>query len=98
MKAMGLRPIICIGCLIVLLLMIPTSKQHASETPLSGARPASPAVPHVSTASTYISRGDHHKIRVKDPGLATQLAAQGARLIADYGTFKAFDADSNVAR
>src|SRR5262249_13983659 len=38
------------------------------------------------------------KIRVSDPDLAGQLTAQGARLTGNYGAFKTFQVDSNMAR
>jgi hypothetical protein len=32
-----------------------------------------------------------HKVRVSDPAAAAELKAQGARLLADYGSFQLFE-------
>ena len=34
-----------------------------------------------------------HKVRVSDPAAAAELKAQGARLLADYGSFQLFETD-----
>ncbi len=34
-----------------------------------------------------------HKVRVSDPAAATELKAQGARLLADYGSFQLYETD-----
>lgn len=36
----------------------------------------------------YFGRGSMHKIQVSDPKAAEELASQGARLLADYGSYK----------
>lgn len=46
----------------------------------------------------YLSRSGRHKLRVSDPRLVAQLINQGARLIADYGSFQILSADENTAQ
>lgn len=43
----------------------------------------------------YRSPGAKHKLRVTDPLLARELAAEGAQLIADYGSFQLFSVDDS---
>jgi len=43
------------------------------------------------------SAAPRHKVQVSDPALAGQLAASGARRIADYGGFQLFDVDHATA-
>lgn len=49
-------------------------------------------VPH----SGYRSPGDRHKVKLADPALAEQIQKQGARLIADYGSFKLLEVDGGT--
>jgi hypothetical protein len=44
------------------------------------------------TSSAAANAGEHHKVRVTDPGLAKQIEAQGGKLIADYGGYQLYDA------
>jgi hypothetical protein len=53
-------------------------------------------IPSQAPAAT-LSAGPRHKVGVSDPALAGQLAAQGARRIADYGGFQLFDVDQATA-
>ncbi len=46
----------------------------------------------------YFGRGSKHKIQVSDPKAAEELASQGGRLLADYGSYKLFEADATTAR
>ncbi|MEY2505184.1 MAG: trimeric autotransporter adhesin, partial [Verrucomicrobiota bacterium] len=41
--------------------------------------------------------GPLHKVSVSDPQLAAKLKTQGARLIADYGSFVMFEVDDAMA-
>ncbi len=45
----------------------------------------------------YRSPGANHKLSVSDEKAAESLRAQGARLIADYGSYKLFDVKADVA-
>jgi subtilisin-like proprotein convertase family protein len=53
-----------------------------------------------STLSTpnniYRSPGARHKVIASDPKSAAALEAQGARLVADYGSYKLFDVSSEL--
>ena len=46
----------------------------------------------------YFGRGSKHKIQVSDPVAADELANQGGRLLADYGSYKLFETDATTAR
>ena len=46
----------------------------------------------------YFSRGSRHKIQVSDAAAASELESQGARLLADYGSYKLFETDATTAR
>jgi subtilisin-like proprotein convertase family protein len=46
----------------------------------------------------YRSASEDHKLRVLDPSVARELKERGARLIADYGSFQVFSADSQTAQ
>jgi hypothetical protein len=47
--------------------------------------------------AAMLSAAPRHKAQVSDPALARQLAAKGARRIADYGGFALFDIDDTTA-
>src|ERR1039458_4860305 len=53
-------------------------------------------IPSQAPAATP-SAAPRHKVQVSDPALAGQLAAKGARRIADYGGFQLFDVDQAMA-
>ena len=40
--------------------------------------------------------GDRHKLRVDDPAVASQILADGGRLIADYGSFQMMEANASA--
>src|ERR1700704_4573012 len=42
----------------------------------------------ISSPPVYRSAGDRHKLQVSNDGAANRLAAQGAKLVADYSSFK----------
>src|SRR5690349_1246756 len=42
-------------------------------------------------AEQVVVSAARHKIQVQDPALAAQLAAQGGRLVADYGGFQVYE-------
>jgi len=44
--------------------------------------------------SDYRSPGDRHKVQVTDPDKAKALEAQGARLIADYSSYRVYETDT----
>ena len=46
----------------------------------------------------YRSASGRHKLHISDPALAQQLRERGAELIADYGAFQVFSADSETAQ
>ncbi|MGH9833715.1 MAG: S8 family serine peptidase, partial [Blastocatellia bacterium] len=46
----------------------------------------------------YRSASGNHKLHISDPSLAQQLRERGAELIADYGGFQVFSADSETAQ
>src|SRR5688572_3427702 len=46
----------------------------------------------------YRSPGDRHKIQVSDPELMREIEAVGGRLIADYGSYKVFQADTAASQ
>lgn len=45
----------------------------------------------------YLSPGAKHKIQLSDPALAQQIEAQGGRLVADYGSYKVMEVDTETA-
>ncbi|MGA2555972.1 MAG: hypothetical protein ABSG04_06835, partial [Verrucomicrobiota bacterium] len=51
----------------------------------------------IQTPAATRSAPPRRKVQVSDPALAGQLAAQGARAIADYGGFQLFDVDQPTA-
>ncbi|MEP7339947.1 MAG: S8 family serine peptidase [Acidobacteriota bacterium] len=57
-----------------------------------------PAITRVERQLGYLSKGDKHKLRVEDAQLARQLTAQGARQIADYGSYQIFNVDTATVR
>jgi hypothetical protein len=46
--------------------------------------------------SSLAGSGGHHKIEVRDEALGQKMAAAGARLIADYGGYKLYDAPGSM--
>ena len=42
--------------------------------------------------------GDRHRLRVDDPAVASQILADGGRLIADYGSFQMMEANASAER
>ena len=63
---------------------------------LAPALPSRAQAPSRSSSSA-LSAAPRHKVQVSDPALAIQLAANGARRIADYGGFQLFDVDNATA-
>ena len=53
--------------------------------------------PAVAPGSSYQSPGERHKIAVDDLFLASKLQQQGARLVADYGSYKLLEVNSTSA-
>lgn len=51
----------------------------------------------VSSAAKYRSPGNVHKVIVSDRNLAKSIESQGARLVADYGTFKLLEVNDALA-
>ncbi|MGI8918724.1 MAG: hypothetical protein ACR2H6_08985 [Pyrinomonadaceae bacterium] len=51
----------------------------------------------VSSAAKYRSPGNVHKVIVSDRTLAKSIESEGARLIADYGTFKLLEVNDALA-
>lgn len=49
------------------------------------------------TDAVYRSPGHRHKITASDAKSAAELEAQGARLIADYGSYKLYEASSELS-
>ena len=77
----------------------------ASKPPNTSAQPGiassrivdkASGVPAAVSSNGYRSPGTLHKISVNDPQLAHRLQAQGARLIADYGSFVVMQASDPV--
>jgi hypothetical protein len=69
-------------------LIVPASGQRRDTTPakqLGGTTAAAPFSPNLS--NDYRSASGAHKLSVQDPELVAQLQAQGARVIADYGSY-----------
>src|SRR5579872_1146030 len=48
--------------------------------------------PHVASQTGSQTPPRRHKVKVSDPVLAQGIAAQGGRLIADYGSYQLYDA------
>jgi len=57
---------------------------------------AAPA-PVAAPVTAYRSPGNRHKVAVTDSFLADSLHQQGARLVADYGSYKLFEVSSAVS-
>ncbi|HYP28851.1 MAG TPA: S8 family serine peptidase [Blastocatellia bacterium] len=52
----------------------------------------------VSSEPEYLSPGQRHKVRTSDRNLARDLASNGARLVADYGSHLLLEVDGEAAR
>jgi hypothetical protein len=63
---------------------------------LAPALPSRAQIPSQPAAAAPFA-APRHKVQVSDPALAGQLAARGARRIADYGSFQLFDVDDATA-
>jgi hypothetical protein len=90
-------PIIRVFSVIPLLLVI---SSMFLPTGMTSRQPGpGPAAPQASSATpaAYRSPGDRHKVKVSDSRVAEQIAAQGGRLVSDYGSFKVFEVDSGTA-
>lgn len=55
------------------------------------------AAPKASSTASYRSPANRHKVMVSDHALAKSIEAKGARLIADYGSFKLLEVNDAVA-
>ena len=82
--------IIGIGALTFLSLLLPESS--AQRVKLGNDRDQTK--PPTSTRGTYQSPGNRHKLLASDPGTASKIESGGGRLIADYSTYKIYEADS----
>src|SRR3984893_6768942 len=56
-----------------------------------------PAASKISSPTVYRSAGDRHKVQVSDDATAKEIESQGARLIADYSSFKIYEVDTTLA-
>src|SRR5215813_7367763 len=72
--------------------LIPPASTKGSVTSTIAA-PAPVAAP----VTAYRSPGNRHKVAVTDSFLADSLHQQGARLVADYGSYKLFEVSSAVS-
>ena len=55
------------------------------------------AAPKISDPAAYRSAGNRHKLQVSDEATAKMMESRGARLIADYSSFKVYEADTTLA-
>lgn len=91
-----LRGLVLLSALAVCALLIMQAWQPASRA----AKPEqdAPAKPARQVRPVgYRSTGGRHKLRVHDAQLASALRRQGARLVADYGSFQILSADEKTA-
>lgn len=90
------RGLIAVGALAVSALLIMQAGSPASRA----AQPALPAKAKPERQArpvAYRSPGKRHKLRVHDAQLASALRQQGARLVANYGSFQILSADEKTA-
>ncbi len=97
-RLMG-KQLIGVTLLLLAALVLPTfyrgTTSEAAKTPFAATVNPAPKAPW---ELGYRSRGNQHKLHVQDQMLALELQTRGARVIADYGSYKLMEADTAMAQ